>query len=115
MAQMAEGWGYHRFFRSVSLEEFIGAINFGAIAAHLIVITIRRFVMMTFEILSFLLPRLSEILRLHSIRFSHRPIVDRALSLEYVPAPFRFLELDCGSWLTLFAGIALTGLVTFLV
>jgi hypothetical protein len=39
MAQMPEGWGYHRFFRSVSLEEFIGAINFGAILAHLIVIT----------------------------------------------------------------------------
>ena len=33
MAQMAEGWGYHRSFRSVSLEEFIGAINFGAIRA----------------------------------------------------------------------------------
>jgi hypothetical protein len=69
--------------------------------------------MMTFEILSFLLPRLSEILRLHSIRFSQGPIDDRALSLEYAPAPFRFLKLD-RSWLTPFAGIALTGLVTFL-
>ena len=44
--------------------------------------------MMTFEILSFLLPRLSEILRLHSMRFSHRPIGDRPLSLEHAPAPF---------------------------
>ena len=112
MAQMAEGWGYHRFFRSVSLEEFVGAINFGAIRARVIVITIGRLVMMTLEILSFLLPRLSEILRLHSMRFSHRPIGDRPLSLEHAPAPFRFLELDHGSWLTLFAGIA--GLVTFL-
>jgi len=113
MAQMAEGWGYHRFFRSVSLEEFVGAINFGAIRARVIVITIRRLVMMTLEILSFLLPRLSEILRLHSIR-THGPIGDRPLSLEHAPAPFRFLELDHGSWLTLFAGIAITGLVTFL-
>ena len=77
-------------------------------------ITITRLVMMTFEILSFLLPRLWEILRLHSIRFSHGPIGDRALSLEYAPAPFRFLELDRGRWLTLFAGIALTELVPFL-
>src|SRR5262245_16449482 len=112
MAQMAKGGGYHRFFRSVSLEEFIGPINFGAITAHLIVITIRRFVMMTFEILLFVLPRLSEIL-LHLIKFSHGPIDDCALSLEYAPAPHRFLELD-RSWLALFAGIALTGLVTFL-
>jgi hypothetical protein len=111
---MAEGWGYHRFLRSVSLEELIGAINFAAIRAHLIVITIRRFAVITFEILSFLLPRLSEILRLHSIRFSHESIGDRALSLEYAPAPFRFLELDSGSWLTLFAGIVLTRLVTVL-
>jgi len=44
--------------------------------------------MMTFEILSFLLPRLSEILRLHSIRCSHEPIGDRPLSLEHAPAPF---------------------------
>jgi hypothetical protein len=65
------------------------------------------------EILSFPLLRLPEILRLHSIRFSHEPIDDRALSLEYASAPFRFLDLD-RSWLTLFAGIALTGLVTFL-
>lgn len=70
--------------------------------------------MMTFEILSFLLPRLSEILRLYSIRFSHGPIGDRSLSLEHAPAPFRFLEPDRDSSLTLFAGIAMTGLVTFL-
>src|SRR5262245_60789652 len=114
MAQMAEGWGYHRFFRSVSLEEFVGAINFGAIRARLIVITIRRMVMMTLEILSFLLPRLSEILRLHSIRFSHRPIGDRPLSLEHAPAPFDFWSWTKVGWLTLFAGIAITGLVTFL-
>ena len=69
--------------------------------------------MMTFEILLFVLPRLSEILRLHLIKFSHGPIDDRALSLEYAPAPHRFLKLD-RSWLTLFAGILLTGLVTFL-
>src|SRR5215470_5686150 len=85
MAQMAEGWGYHRFFRSVSLEEFVGAINFGAIRARVIVITIRRLVMMTFEILSFLLPRLSEILRLHSIRCSHEPIGDRPFRLSMRP------------------------------
>jgi hypothetical protein len=69
---------------------------------------------MTFEILSFLLPRLWEILRLHLIRFSHWPIDDRPLSLEYAPAPFRFFELDRGSWLTLFAGIALSRVVTLL-
>jgi hypothetical protein len=69
---------------------------------------------MTFEILSFLLPRLWEILRLHLIRFSHWPIGDRPLSLEYAPAPFRFFELDRGSWLTLFAGIALSRVVTLL-
>jgi hypothetical protein len=57
-------------------------------------ITIRRLVMMTFEILSFLLPRLWEILRLHSIRFSPWQSVIARLSLEYAPAPFRFFELD---------------------
>jgi hypothetical protein len=77
-------------------------------------ITIRRLVMMTFEILPFLLPRLWEILRLHSIRFSHWPISDRPLSLEYAPAPFRFFELDRSSWLMLFAGIELSGVVTLL-
>ncbi|MFZ2135717.1 MAG: hypothetical protein WAV78_02070, partial [Xanthobacteraceae bacterium] len=60
------------------------------------------------------LPRLWEILRLHLIRFSHWPIGDRPLSLEYAPAPFRFFELDRGSWLTLFAGIALSRVVTLL-
>jgi hypothetical protein len=70
--------------------------------------------MMTFEILSFLLPRLWEILRLYSIRFSHWPIGNRPLSLEYAPAPFRFLELERSSWLMLFAGIALSGVVTLL-
>ena len=70
--------------------------------------------MMTFEILSFLLPRLWEILQLYSIRLSHWPNGDRPRSLEYAPATFRFFELDRSSWLMLFAGIALSGVVTLL-
>jgi hypothetical protein len=33
---------------------------------------------------------------------------------QHAPAPFRFFELDRSSWLMLFAGIALSGVVTLL-